>query len=236
MKILAIDTSAAPVSAAVVQDGFLLGEFFLNVKTTHSQTLMPMIETILSMTASTLSEIDLLAVNAGPGSFTGIRIGVASVKGLSLPQDKPCAAVSTLAAMAYGLPYPNGVVCAVMDARCSQVYNALFRLHDGQPERLTPDRALSIEELCQALQTYTNEVVYLVGDGAELCRNAFNGRVPSAVLTPMNIRYQHAYGTAKAAEQLAAQNCLCTSDTLMPVYLRIPQAERERKDKKTTST
>ena len=88
MKILAIDTSAAPVSAAVVQDGFLLGEFFLNVKTTHSQTLMPMIETILSMTASTLSEIDLLAVNAGPGSFTGIRIGVASVKGLSLPQDK----------------------------------------------------------------------------------------------------------------------------------------------------
>lgn len=229
MRLLAIDTSASPVSAALLQDDFLAGEFFLNTKTTHSQTLMPLIEALLSMTSCTLSDIDVLAVNAGPGSFTGVRIGVASVKGMSLPTNKPCAAVSTLAAMAYGLPYRSGLVCAVMDARCSQVYNALFRLKDGQVERLTEDRALSIEELLAELQTMDEEVIYLVGDGAELCYQTFGERLPSAVLTPMNLRYQHAYGTAKAAQQLIAENRLCSSDELMPVYLRLPQAERELK-------
>ena len=143
MIILAIDTSASPVSAAVLRDGFLVGEFFLNTKTTHSQTLMPMVESILSLSGIGLSDIDVFAVNAGPGSFTGVRIGVASIKGMTLAQEKPCAAVSTLAAMAYGLPYTNGIVCAVMDARCSQVYNALFRLKNGSLLR-NSDRRSSI--------------------------------------------------------------------------------------------
>lgn len=236
MRLLAIDTSAAPVSAALLQDGFLAGEFFLNTKTTHSQTLMPLIESLLSLTSCTLRDIDVIAVNAGPGSFTGVRIGVASVKGMTLPEEKPCAAVSTLAAMAYGLPYQSGLVCAVMDARCSQVYNALFRLRDGKVERLTPDRALSIEELLAELQTMGEEVIYLVGDGAELCYQTFGERLPSAVLTPMNLRYQHAYGTAKAAEQLIAENRLCSSDELMPTYLRLPQAERELKARQQKET
>ena len=226
MKILAVDTSATPVSAALTDSGRLLGEFYLNVKTTHSQTLMPIVESLLKTTGTDVKDIDVFAVNVGPGSFTGVRIGVASVKGLTMPLDKPCAAVSTLEAMANCIPYESGVVCAVMDARCSQVYNALFRMKGGIAERLTPDRALSIAELKQELANYSEEV-YLVGDGAEICQNAFSD-MENIVLVPENIRFQHAYGTAKAAERMAEENKLCTSDELMPMYLRLPQAERER--------
>ncbi len=226
MKILAVDTSATPVSAALTDSGRLLGEFYLNVKTTHSQTLMPIVESLLKTTGTDVKDIDVFAVNVGPGSFTGVRIGVASVKGLTMPLDKPCAAVSTLEAMANCMPYESGVVCAVMDARCSQVYNALFRMKGGIAERLTPDRALSIAELKQELANYSEEV-YLVGDGAEICQNAFSN-MENIVLVPENIRFQHAYGTAKAAERMAEENKLCTSDELMPLYLRLPQAERER--------
>lgn len=233
MKILAADTSASPVSVALTDNGRLLGEFYLNIKTTHSQTLMPLIESVLKTTNTNINEIDIFAVNAGPGSFTGVRIGVASVKGLSMPLDKLCASVSTLESMAYCMPYQNGVVCAVMDARCSQVYNALFRLNDGKPERLTPDRALSIDELAEELVTYS-ENIYLVGDGAEICSKAFSD-IENISLAPENIRFQHAYGTAKAAEKMAEENNLCTSDRLMPVYLRLPQAERELKAKQQKS-
>lgn len=227
MKILAIDTSASPVSAALTDNGTLLGEFYLNTKTTHSQTLMPVVESLLKTTDTNINNIDIFAVNAGPGSFTGVRIGVASVKGMTMPLNKPCASVSTLESMAYCLPYESGIICAVMDARCAQVYNALFRLTDGQPKRITPDRALSIEELAKELSQY-NEKIYLVGDGAVICYKAFSETLSHVTLTPENIRYQHAYGTAKVAEQMALDNRLCTSDQLMPVYLRLPQAERER--------
>ena len=233
MNILAADTSASPVSVALTDNGRLLGEFYLNIKTTHSQTLMPLIKSVLKTTNTNINEIDIFAVNAGPGSFTGVRIGVASVKGLSMPLDKPCASVSTLESMAYCMPYQKGIVCAVMDARCSQVYNALFRLNDGKPERLTPDRALSIDELAEELVTYS-ENIYLVGDGAEICSKAFSD-IENISLAPENIRFQHAYGTAKAAEKMAEENNLCTSDRLMPVYLRLPQAERELKAKQQKS-
>jgi len=226
MKILAVDTSATPVSAALVDSGRLLGEFYLNVKTTHSQTLMPIVESLLKTTGTAIQEIDVFAVNVGPGSFTGVRIGVASVKGLTMPLEKPCAAVSTLEAMAYGMPYENGIVCAVMDARCSQVYNAIFEMKGGTVERLTPDRALSIAELSEELESY-KEKIYLVGDGAEICKKAFEG-MENIVLVPENIRFQHAYGTARCAEKMAEENNLCTSGMLMPTYLRLPQAERER--------
>ncbi len=227
MKILAIDTTASPVSAAVLNDGFLEGEFFLNVKTTHSQTLMPTVEALLKMTNTDISDIDVFAVDAGPGSFTGVRIGVASVKGMTMPLDKPCAAVSTLEAMAYSMPYREGIVCAVMDARCAQVYNALFSLEDGVPRRLCDDRALSIAELEQELAGYGDCTVYLAGDGARLCYDSFGDRYDNIILAPMNIRFQRAYGTAKAAEAMARENRLCSSAQLMPFYLRLPQAERE---------
>lgn len=228
MKILAVDTSASPVSAALVEDGRLLGEFYLNVKTTHSQTLMPVISALLENTGTDIKDIDLFAVNAGPGSFTGVRIGVASVKGMSMPLDKPCAQVSTLESMAYCMPFQNGVVCAVMDARCQQVYNALFRIDEGIIERITEDRALSIDELSEELEYY-DEKVYLVGDGAELCYNSFGKKIENVELVPQNIRFQHAYGTAVAASVMAEKKQLCSSDSLMPSYLRLPQAERELK-------
>ena len=229
MRILAIDTTASPVSAALLKDGFLEGEFFLNVKTTHSQTLMPTVEALLKMTNTDISDIDVFAVDAGPGSFTGVRIGVASVKGMTMPLDKPCAAVSTLEAMAFSMPYREGIVCAAMDARCAQVYNALFSLEDGSPRRLCDDRALSIAELEQELAGYGDCTVYLVGDGAQLCYESFGDRYDNIILAPMNIRFQRAYGTARAAEAMASENRLCTSAQLMPYYLRLPQAERELK-------
>ena len=228
MKILAIDTTASPVSAAVLKDGALCGEFFLNVKTTHSQTLMPVVSALLKNTGTEIGEIDVFAVNAGPGSFTGVRIGVASVKGMTLPLGKPCACVSTLESMAYNLPFKSGIVCSVMDARCKQVYNALFAVDNGKITRLTEDRALSIEELGVGLGKY-NDTIYLVGDGARLCFEAFEGKIQNIELMPENLRYQRAYGTARAAEKMAEEGRLCSSDELMPLYLRLPQAERELK-------
>ena len=227
MKILAIDTTASPVSAALLEDGRLRGEFYLNIKTTHSQTLMPIVSSLLKSSAVDVNDIDIFAVNAGPGSFTGVRIGVASVKGMAMPLDKPCAAVSTLEAMAYTMPYENSIICAVMDARCQQVYNALFRMNNGVPERLTEDRAMSIEQLGKELEQY-NETIMLAGDGAELCAKSFSN-FDNVRLVPENIRFQHAYGTALAAMKMADENRLCSSDELMPIYLRLPQAERELK-------
>ena len=129
MKILALDSSAVSASAAVLDDDKVLGEFFINTKQTHSQTLMPMVQQVLIQTKTSLEEIDLFAVSAGPGSFTGVRIGVACVKGMAFAQNKPCIGVSTLEAMAYPLSMLNGIICAVMDARCQQVYHALFRVN-----------------------------------------------------------------------------------------------------------
>ena len=148
-----------------------------------------------------------------------------------MPLDKKCASVSTLDSMAQCMPYAGGIVCAVMDARCSQVYNALFMLDDGEIQRLTDDRAVSIDELENDLGNYEESMIYLVGDGAELCYRAFGEKYPNVVLVPENIRFQHAYGTARAAEKMAAEDKLCSSDELMPLYLRLPQAERELKEK-----
>ena len=140
-----------------------------------------------------------------------------------MPLDKPCASVSTLESMAYCMPYSDGIVCAVMDARCSQVYNALCMLDGGKVDRLTEDRALSINELQKELEHYDGSI-YLVGDGAELCFKEYSDILDNVILVPENIRYQHAYGTAVAAEQYQ-----CSSAELQPLYLRLPQAERELK-------
>ena len=227
MKILAIDTTSSPVSAAILTDGALTGEFYLNTKSTHSRTLMPITEALLKSAEISIDDIDVFAVNAGPGSFTGVRIGVSTIKGLSMPKNKPCAAVSALESMAYCMPFSSGTVCAVMDARCSQVYNALFTLKNGEVIRECDDRVLSIEELYNELKT-VNDKIYIVGDGASLFYNSTDKR-DNMVLVQENIRFQHAYGTAKCAEKMYNENRLCTSAHLRPIYLRIPQAERELK-------
>ncbi len=228
MRILAIDSSATAASAALTEDGKVMGEFYINTHLTHSQTLMPMIDDVLKCTRTRLSEVDLFAVSAGPGSFTGIRIGVASIKGLAMAQNKPCVGVSTLEAMAFNLEHLEGTICSVMDARCQQVYNAIFAAHNGCLERITADRALGIEELAKECENYAKPL-FLVGDGAKLCYNNERFKNLNAVLPPEPLIYQRACGVAKSALTAFEQGKAVTPAALMPIYLRLPQAERELK-------
>ena len=228
MRILAIDSSATAASAALVEGGKVLGEFYINTRLTHSQTLMPMIDDVLKCTQSDLSSVDLFAVSAGPGSFTGIRIGIASIKGLAMVLNKPCVGVSTLEAMAHNLGHLEGTICAVMDARCQQVYNAMFKVHDGLLKRVTPDRALTMEDLAKECENY-EKPLFLVGDGAKLCYNNQWFKNLNALLPPEPLIYQRAYGVAKSALMAYEQGGAVTPAALMPIYLRLPQAERELK-------
>lgn len=228
MKILAIDSSATAASAALMDDDKVLGEFYINTKLTHSQTLMPMVDSVLKCTRFSLDEVDLFAVSAGPGSFTGIRIGVAAIKGLAMAHNKPCVGVSTLEAIAHNLEHMEGTVCAVMDARCQQVYNAVFTAHNGKLERVTPDRALSIDELAKECENYTKPL-FLVGDGAKLCYNSERFQALDCVIPPEPLIYQRACGVAKSALVSFQHGNIVTPAALMPVYLRLPQAERELK-------
>ncbi|MCI6496547.1 MAG: tRNA (adenosine(37)-N6)-threonylcarbamoyltransferase complex dimerization subunit type 1 TsaB [Anaeromassilibacillus sp.] len=230
MKVLAIDTSASPASAALVENQKIIGEFFINTKLTHSQTIMPMVESLLNCCETKLEDVDVLAVSAGPGSFTGIRIGIAAIKGMAYGAEKKCVPVSTLEAMAYCHLYHNGIVCSVMDARCNQVYNGLFRVENGKVIRLCPDRAISIDDLIKELEN-VHENIILVGDGAELCNKAMAQTSVCAQLAPFNVRFQNASAVAFAAEIQALEGKTISSKELMPVYLRLPQAERELKKK-----
>ena len=228
MLILALDSSASPASAALLEDGKILSEFYINTKQTHSQTLMPMAEAVLRLSAKTLDDVDCLAMSAGPGSFTGVRIGVSCVKGLAMARNIPCAGVSTLRAMAENARGMDGVVCAVMDARCGQVYNALFRVENGEIERLCADRALPISELYAECKAYGDKLL-LVGDGAALCHKTFSA-FGARLLQPQQ-QFQRASGVAIAAQEQLCAGQTVTPDALMPIYLRLPQAERELKKK-----
>lgn len=226
MKILAVDTSATAASVAIAEENKLIGEFSIDTALTHSRTLMPMLEQLLKNTGSTIDDIEALAVNAGPGSFTGVRIGVAAVKGLAFSKNLPCVSVSTLHSMAYNMLGCDCIVCAVMDARCSQVYNALFRVGGEKVTRLTEDRALSLSDLKQELKSIKEKII-LVGDGAVLCSNYLGKELDNVVLAPFNKRVQTASSVAYAAFEKLEQGEKLTAQQLMPVYLRLPQAQRE---------
>ena len=233
MLILAMDSSATPASAALLEDDKILSEFYIHTKQTHSQTLMPMVEAVLKLSGKTLDDLNCIAVSAGPGSFTGVRIGVSCVKGLAMTRNIPCAGVSTLRAMAENAKGMSGVVCAVMDARCGQVYNAMFRVEGDTVERISEDRALPISELAEECAAY-GEKLLLVGDGAELCYKTFAAF--GAKLLQPQLRFQRASGVAYAAKALYESGETVTPDALMPVYLRLPQAERELKKKNSLNT
>ena len=228
MNILALESSAGPCSAALVEDGALIAQSWQNSGLTHSRTLLPMAEDLLKNCGRTLEGVDVIAVAAGPGSFTGLRIGVAAAKGLAWPGDKLCAPCSTLESMAWPLAHLEGrlIVCA-MDARRSQVYNALFLAAGEGLERLTPDRAISLAELGEELKNYQNPKI-AVGDGAALCYNGLAETIPDLRLAPAHLRLQSAWGVARAAEELAARGGLISGRELVPVYHRLSQAERER--------
>ncbi|MCR4614652.1 MAG: tRNA (adenosine(37)-N6)-threonylcarbamoyltransferase complex dimerization subunit type 1 TsaB [Clostridiales bacterium] len=227
MKILAIDSSAVSASAAILDGEKIIGRAFVNVGLTHSQTLMPMIESVLRLSDTEAGGIDAFAVTNGPGSFTGVRIGVATVKGLAAAENKPCIGVSTLEAMAYNFIDRDCIVCPVMDARCSQVYTAFFKCEKNTVTRLTPDDAIPIVGLENDIKNLNNSVI-LVGDGAEMCYNILKAAC-NVELSCTNLRYQDAVGTAFAA--LSHGEEFLPPDKLEVKYLRMPQAERELKKK-----
>lgn len=227
MKILSFDCSAGPVSCAVTEGNRLLGQFFIDVRLTHSQTLLPMAEALLRSQMLKISDIEAFAISNGPGSFTGIRIGVAAVKGMAEPGQQPCVGVSTLEAIAR--PHAEeGLLCAVMDARCGQVYNALFSTV-GNFERLCEDRAVTIgllgEELVRLHEAKPGRSILLAGDGARLVYDTLKLDF-LRLATPPN-HCQTAYGVALAAVQRLENGGGVPAAELMPVYLRLPQAERE---------
>lgn len=228
MRILGIESSAKAASAAVCDETGLVAQFFQNSGLTHSRTLLPMAEDLLKNLSLTLQDIDLIAVAQGPGSFTGVRIGVSVVKGLAWAADKPVCGVSTLEAMAYnGQAAPEGsLVCCVMDARRGQFYNALFTMEGGIPRRLCEDRAIGIEKLVEDIENQKKSA-YLVGDGAVLCYNALENLNVTAVLAPEPLRHQSAWGVCMAAKGEPRQSV----HALLPVYLRLSQAERERQER-----
>ena len=227
MKILALETSAKSVSAAVAKDGVILASAYQNNGLTHSRTLMPLVDSMLCNASLTLDDIDLIAVAHGPGSFTGLRIGVSAAKGLAWAKGLPCCGVSTLEAMARGVSDFDGLIVCAMDARRQQVYHALFRGENGALTRLCDDCAIGLEELADHLRGLPQPKL-VVGDGAQLCYDYLTAAgIPCRLASPDH-RFQNAAGAALAAEDMARAGQTCTAQDLQPVYLRLSQAERER--------
>ncbi len=224
MRVLAVDTSAVCAAVAVVEDGKILSESQTNTGLTHSRTLMPMIDSTLRNAEISLDSIDFFACSAGPGSFTGIRIGVAAIKGLCDGLEKKCLPVSTLEALAYNLLGRSCTAVSVMDARCNQVYCGIFRVEGESVTRLTEDEAIKIDDLGEKLKAY--EDIIFVGDGAKICHKALG----YGIAAPSEL-FQKGSSVAFCAVNSYAEEKLLDGADVMPVYLRLPQAERELKNK-----
>ncbi len=233
MKILALECSATPASAALLENGKILASAYANVKLTHSQTLLPMVENLLKSALTDIGDIDGFAISNGPGSFTGVRIGISAIKGLSIAKKLPCVGVSTLRAMAQNFTDTNCTVCAVMDARCNQVYNALFDIEDGKITRLCEDRALLCDQLTEEIKSHSekSKKIIITGDGTDifypLVKNILNVKISS----PQN-RFQNAVGVGLTALEKFQNGETVSPAELLPLYLRLPQAERELKQKR----
>ena len=230
MLILAFETSAKSCSAAIHDGKSLLAESYQNSGLTHSQTLMVMAEDLLKVCGKSAADVTHLAAAAGPGSFTGIRIGVSAAKGFAWGAEKPVYGVSTLESMALGLGVWSGYVCCCMDARRNQVYNAIFLAENGSLKRISEDRAIALSDLKTEL-AHLDGPIYLVGDGAALAHKALSSALENLILPPEHRMHQRAGGVALAA--LAAMDRGENADgaALQPNYLRLSQAERERMEK-----
>ena len=229
MLLFSLECSAAAASAAIYRDEKLLGEEFLNVPQTHSVTLLPMAKSLLERTGVSPAQIDYYAVSRGPGSFTGLRIGIAAIKGLAFPDNTPCIGVSTPEAIAYGLLGFTGTIIPMMDARCGQVYTALFRGENGMLTRLTEDEALPLSELKEKL-TACPGPLWLCGDGAHLGYAAWKEELP-VQMAPAPLCYQRASAVGLAAMQHRGE--AVSPAALVPCYLRpanaMTLAERQHK-------
>ena len=228
MKILAIDSTAKTATVGICEDERLISIYSVTAGVNHSETLLPMIENALTTAQTDIDEIDMFAISDGPGSFTGVRIGMSLLKGLAFNKQKLCVGVSTLEALAYNLKGFNGIICPVMDARRDQVYNALFLSDGGSLVRLTEDRAIPLKELeAELKEKYSDKAVYLCGDGYELASKSIDFNF---VYTPVLLSEQNAYSVACIALSKYKNNPEddYSDRNIKPVYLRVPQAERER--------
>ena len=223
MKILALESSAKAASVAVSDGSNVIAQYFQSSGLTHSRTLLAMAEDILNNLEISMKDIDGIAVSSGPGSFTGIRIGLAAAKGLAWGAGKPLCGVSTLEAMSYICPVSDVVVCPVMDARRNQLYNARFLSDGGSIKRLTDDRAISLDDLADEIKNDKNPH-FLIGDGAVMCYNYLSSRC-NVILAPDMNRMQNAWGVCLAA---ISSGRFVSPDDVVPNYLRLSQAERER--------
>lgn len=229
MKILGIDTTAKVSTAALMCNGIIICEMNLNNGLTHSQTIMSIVNSVLKFSSVSLDEIDIFAVTTGPGSFTGVRIGVSLVKGLAFPRNTKCMGLSSLEALAYNMYGIDAYICPVMDARRSQVYTALFEFRDGGMVRLMEDDILKIENLGEKIKNLSKPVFFL-GDGSELCYNVLENVNRNFKIASKSIRYQKGASVCLLANELLEKygdEHILYSDTLLPSYLRPSQAERE---------
>ena len=230
MLILAFETSAKAASVALMEGAKLLGEAYQNTGLTHSQTLMVMAEDVLKQCGKSAQDVQAVAVAEGPGSFTGVRIGVAAAKGYAWGSCIPCYGVSTLEAMAESLGLYEGFVCPCMDARRSQVYNALFYVNRGEIERHREDRAIALTDLQEDLE-HLDGPIYLVGDGSALTYNTLKDSIEELILPPEHRMHQRAVGVGLVAARMAAEGLAPSGGELTPNYLRLSQAEREKLEK-----
>ena len=233
MKILAIDCADKPCSCAVVEDNRIICEAFISIGLTHSQTLQPMLHDMLKNAQIDIGEIDRFAVSIGPGSFTGLRIGISAIKGMAFGSGKKCVGVSTLHAAAYGMVGTKGLIVAVMDARCGQVYTATFYSDGEKLTRISEDRAILLTELVEDIkrlkseEKFSSEKVFLVGRGNEMCYNVIKTEVDDVFVAPPHLSCQRASFVALISDEYGE----ITAHELLPSYLRLPQAERELKAK-----
>ena len=230
MLILAFETTAKSCSAAIHDGKSLLAQSYQNSGLTHSQTLMVMAQDLLKVCGKSAQDVTHLAVAAGPGSFTGVRIGVSAAKGFAWGAEKPVCGVSTLEAMALGLGVMEGHICCCMDARRNQVYNAIFLAEHGRLTRLTEDRAIALSELKTELE-HIDGPIWLVGDGAALAHKNLSADIPELILPPEHLQHQRAAGVALAAIEAMNRGESTDGAALQPNYLRMSQAERERLEK-----
>ncbi|MBQ3125102.1 MAG: tRNA (adenosine(37)-N6)-threonylcarbamoyltransferase complex dimerization subunit type 1 TsaB [Clostridia bacterium] len=220
MKILAIDTSSFPASVAIADDGILLGEYIIRNQRKHSQNIMMMTERLFDDLGMDISDIDVFAVTSGPGSFTGLRIGISSVRAFAQAMKKPVAAVNTLEALAYNFSFSDTVIVPMLDARRDEVFTAAYRFKNGTAEEITPPCVMTIDEICE---TYKTGNVIFTGDGAIIHKDELCG----FTLAPMNLSETRASSLALAAYKKAEKNELCDYNHVSPLYLRKSQAERE---------
>lgn len=231
MKILALDSSGLVASVAILEEDNLIAEYTVNYKKTHSQTLLPMLDEIVKMTEADLNDIAAIAVAKGPGSFTGLRIGAATVKGLGLALDKPIIGVPTVEGLAMNLYGVDKLVCPLMDARRNQVYTGIYRFHGEQMEIVKDQVAIGVEELIQALNLIGKEVIFL-GDGVPVYKEMLEAgmEVPYS-FAPAHLNKQRAAAVGVRAIEYVKQGIYDSADAFEPEYLRMSQAERERMEK-----